>query len=223
MNKRFFVTIIVGGALAVTSCNSGGMRRNPGKVYAPDMTYSQAYDPYTHNPIFADSLTSQKPVEGTIARGMDIPYHIAETDTSAWYAMQSPYKFTEGEIAEGQRLYDIFCGVCHGQALDGNGPLYKDGNGPFAAAPANFKGANYLNMSIGRMYHAVEYGKGMMGSYAPQLHTKQRWQVLAYIKQVQAEAGGAPFTLLKGDNAIAPANDTAKATPAKTDTAVAKK
>lgn len=202
MNKRFFVTIILGGALALSACNSGGVRRNPGKIYAPDMTYSRAYDAYTENPIFEDGLTSRKPVAGTIARGNDLPYHIDQDDTTRWYALQSPYKFTEGEIAEGKRLYDIHCGICHGQKLDGNGPLYDGGNGPYAAAPANFLGPNYINMPIGKMYHAVVFGKNMMGSYASQLNTKQRWKVLAYIKQVQAENGGAPFTLLKdGENA----------------------
>lgn len=225
MNKRFFVTILIGGALALSACNSGGVRRNPGKIYAPDMTYSRAYDAYTANPIFADSLTSQKPVEGTIARGHDLPYHLNETDTGSWYAMQSPYKFNEGEIAEGKRLYDIYCGVCHGQKLDGNGPLYNDGNGPFAAAPANFKGPNYINMTIGKMYHAVVYGKNMMGSYASQLNTKQRWEVLAYIKKFQSENGGAPFTLSADGKNTAPAPaaaDSSAAAPAK-ETAVAHK
>lgn len=195
MNKQLIVTIIVGGALALTACNSGGVRRNPGKIYAPDMTYSRAYDAYTENPNFEDGLTSRKPVAGTIARGQELPYHIAESDTTSWYALQSPYKFTEGQIAEGKRLYDINCGICHGQKLDGNGPLYKDGNGPYAAAPANLNGANYINMSVGKIYHAIVYGKNMMGSYASQLNTKQRWEVIAYIKKVQSENGGAPFTL----------------------------
>jgi mono/diheme cytochrome c family protein len=220
MNKSIFATIIVGGALAISSCNSGGVRRNPGKVWAPDMTYSRAYDAYTENPNFEDSLTSRKPVAGTIARGHELPTHLTEADTSAWYAMNSPYKFTEGEIAEGKRLYDIHCGVCHGQKLDGNGPLYKDGNGPFAAAPANFKGANYLNMSIGQMYYAVVYGKNMMGSYASQLKTKERWAVLAYIKKVQAENGGAPFTLAADADAAKPA-PAAEATATTSDSTVA--
>ena len=225
MNKRFLITLAIGSALVLTACNSGGERRNPGKVYGPDMTYSRAYDPYTSNPNFKDSLTSRIPEAGTIARGMELPEHIAESDTTAWYALQSPYKFTEGEIAEGQRLYDIYCGICHGQKLDGNGPLYKGGEGPFAAAPPNFKGDNYLHMPIGKMYHAVVYGKNMMGSYASQLDTKHRWQVLAYIKKFQSENGGDAFTLSAdgtNTNTTAPVSDTAKAAST-TDSSVVKK
>lgn len=104
-------------------------------------------------------------------------------------------RFNEAELLEGQRLYDIYCGVCHGQKLDGNGPLYNGGNGKFIAAPANFKDAKYLTMPVGQMYAAVKYGKNMMGSYASQLDVRQRWQVIAYIKKVQAENGGAAFTM----------------------------
>jgi mono/diheme cytochrome c family protein len=182
-------------AMGASSCNSGYTRRNPGKAYAPDMTFSRAYDAYTANPNFADSQTSRKPVPGTIAIGHELPDHLAEGDTNAYKTFTTLHRFDEAELAEGKRLYNIYCGICHGTGLDGNGPLYKEGNGKFAAAPANFKDAKYLHMPVGQMYAGVKYGKNMMGSYASQLDVKQRWQVIAYIKKVQSENGGEPFTL----------------------------
>ena len=195
MNKTKSIVVaslIIGMGLA--SCNSGNMRRNPGKIYAPDMTYSRAYDAYTSNPNFDDSLSSREPVQGTIAMGHALPDHLIEGDTNAYKAMTTNVKFNEGELKEGKRLFLIYCGICHGEALDGQGPLYKSGK--FAAMPANFKDAKYLHMPIGQMYAAIKYGKNMMGSYASQLDAKQRWMVLAYIRQVQAgETGGMPFTM----------------------------
>lgn len=181
-------------SLGMTACNSGGMRRNPGKIYAPDMTYSRAYDAYTENLVFADSQASRLPVAGTIARGHELPDHLVEGDTTAYKTFTTKLRFSEDELNEGARLFDIYCGICHGQKLDGNGPLYNGGNGKFAAAPANFKDAKYLNMHEGVMYAAIKFGKNMMGSYASQLDQKQRWMVIAYIKKVQSENGGAPYT-----------------------------
>lgn len=199
MNKKSLITILVGSAVVLASCNSGDIRRNPGKIYGPDMTYSRAYDAYTANPNFEDSLTSRVPVKGTIARGHALPSHLSVNDTAAYTSLQSPYKFDDVELEEGKRLYNIHCGICHGDKLDGNGPLYKDGSGPFAAAPANLKsGEAYLHMPMGKMYHAVVYGKNVMGSYASQLNEHQRWAVIAYIKKVQAENGGDAYTLAKG-------------------------
>jgi hypothetical protein len=43
------------------------------------------------------------------------------------------------------------------------------------------------------MYHAIMYGKNLMGAYSSQLDAKQRWMVLAYIKSEQAKNGGSPL------------------------------
>jgi mono/diheme cytochrome c family protein len=193
MNK--FKSIVVASlalAVGLVSCDSGNMRRTPGHIYAPDMTYSRAYDAYTANPNFEDGLTSRKPVSGTIARGHEMPDHLVEGDTNAYKTFTTSLRFDEGQMDEGRRLFNIYCGICHGTGLDGQGPLFNSGK--FASMPANFKDAKYTHMSVGQMYAAIKYGKNMMGSYAAQLDIKQRWMVIAYIKKVQSENGGDAFT-----------------------------
>lgn len=197
MKRTYLITLIAAAATLWTACNSGDIHRNPGRVYAPDMTYSRAYDAYTTNPVTANGLTSQLSVPGTIARGHELPDHLKEEDTSAYYALPYPYQLNAAEIEEGGRLFNIYCGICHGEKLDGNGPLYASGK--FAAMPANLVGggAMYLHMQPGRIYHAIKYGKNMMGSYSSQLNEKQRWQVIAYVKKFQSENGGDPFNMGK--------------------------
>lgn len=210
MNKiKSIVVASLGIAICLASCNTGEMRRNPGRIYAPDMTYSRAYDAYTTNPNFSDSLTSRPPVAGTIARGHEMPDHLTEGDTQAYKTFTSNVHFNAAELKEGGRLFNIYCGVCHGTALDGQGPLFTSGK--FASMPANLKDAKYLHMPVGQMYAAIKYGKNMMGSYASQLDIKQRWMVLAYIKKIQSENGGDAFTF--GESTAAPA---AQADSAKT-------
>src|ERR1043165_1025480 len=108
MNKTQSIVVaslIIG--LGLTACNSGNTRRNPGKVYAPDMTYSRAYDAYTYNPNFADSQTSRLPVMGTVARGHELPDHLVEGDTNAYKGLTTSLRFNEDEMKEGKRIYDI--------------------------------------------------------------------------------------------------------------------
>ncbi len=199
MNKKHILSIIAAGSLMAVACNSGDIRRNPGKTYVPDMVYSRAYDAYTQGPEELGDGASLKPVKGTIARGHALPVHLTKEDTTQYYAMKSPYKFTEQELAAGKVYYNIHCGICHGSNLDGQGPLFTSGK--FAAMPANLKGENYIKMSEGKMYYAIMFGKNMMGSYASQLKDHERWAVIAYIKQVQSENGGDPFTLLASGDA----------------------
>jgi len=113
------------------------------------------------------------------------------------------------QSVEAARLYLINCGICHGTKLDGNGPLYKDGSGPYPAKPATLVGdAKYTAMTEGTMFHSITYGKGMMGSYASQVSPKQRWMIIHYIKNKQG--GGAA----KPEAAAATTDSTATA-PAK--------
>lgn len=151
------------------------------------------------------------PVSGTVARGHELPDHLVEGDTNAYKTFTTDMRFSDAELAEGGRLFNIYCGICHGTALDGQGPLFTSGK--FASMPANLKDAKYLHMSVGNMYAAIKYGKNMMGSYASQLDVKQRWQVIAYIKKVQAGSGGDAFTMGKttGEAIVAMADTTAKA------------
>jgi mono/diheme cytochrome c family protein len=91
-------------------------------------------------------------------------------------------------MKEAERLYLINCAICHGAKLDGNGPLYNGGDGPFPAKPATLVGdAKYEKMPEGEMFFSVTYGKNLMGSYAAQLDSKQRWMVIAYIKSKQPQ------------------------------------
>ncbi|MBS1782891.1 MAG: cytochrome c [Bacteroidetes bacterium] len=193
MNKtKSIVVASLMAGLGLAACNQNGEKhRNPGRTYAPDMVYSRAYDAYTYNPVFADSQSSRLPVPGTVARGHELPDHLKEGDTTAYKSFTTNLRFSDDELKEGKRLFDIYCGICHGQKLDGQGPLFASGK--FASMPANFKDAKYLHMPVGQMYAAVKFGKNAMGSYSSQLDMKQRWQVIAYIKKVQSENGGVPF------------------------------
>src|ERR1700761_203252 len=104
MNKT--KSIVVAGLVLISglaSCDSGDLRRDPGHAYTPDMYYSVAYDAYTINPNFSDSLTSRPPVAGTIARGHQLPDHLKEGDTLAYKTFTTDMRFTEDEVKEGGR------------------------------------------------------------------------------------------------------------------------
>jgi mono/diheme cytochrome c family protein len=196
----------------LASCNN--VRRNPGRVYMPDMAYSRAYETYssTEGLQKEGAHYTSMPVVGTIARGDMLQIYSLAND-SAGYAqsasVKNPLKIDSIDKKEAERLYLVNCAVCHGAKLDGNGPLYKDGNGPYPSKPATLVGdAKYEAMAEGTIFHAITYGKNAMGSYASQLNTYQRWMVVAYIKSKQGAkmAAGATADSTKGKM---PAMDTA--------------
>ena len=197
--KKLTIISFVAIITLVIAVGCSNVRREPGKVYMPDMAYSRAYETYSTSPVFVDGQTNREPVSGTVKRGDAYPFHIAMDkpgDTANYYAsraVRNPLPaLNADDLKEAERLYLINCAICHGAKLDGNGPLYNGGDGPYPAKPATLVGdAKYEAMPEGQMYYSTTYGKNLMGSYASQLQPKQRWMVIAYIKSKQAKPAAA--------------------------------
>ncbi len=198
MKKILIVSCIAVAAVVIASCND--IKREPGRVYMPDMAYSRAYETYSLTEEQKAELAkkgihfSNTPVEGTIKRGELLPFVLAndkDGDTVNYVAskqiMNPLPTLDSADHIEAERLYLVNCGICHGMKLDGNGPLYKGGEGPFSAKPATLVGdAKYEAMPEGQMFYSVTYGKNKMGSYASQLDSRRRWMVISYIKSMQS-------------------------------------
>jgi mono/diheme cytochrome c family protein len=226
MTKKFIgIAFIFLTALTFVSCSD--VRRNPGRVYMPDMAYSRALETYakldsskfTNNPAEIGEgkiYYTSYPVAGAMARGDELPFAYAMDkpgDTTNYVASrqaQNPLPALDpGQMKEAERLYLVNCGVCHGSKLDGNGPLWKDGSGPFTSAPKNLM---TLDMPDGQMFYSITYGKNMMGSYASQITDKQRWMVIHYIKAQQAgKSASAKSAASDSTGAKAKTDSTAKA------------
>ncbi|CAN5512973.1 cytochrome c [soil metagenome] len=187
-------------SLMAISCGDGAVKREQNKVYMPDMAYSRAYETYADHSNLTDSniFYNNMPVTGTVSRSENYVYHVEKDLTgdtvnyAASHTVQNPVtSLTKEAYTETERLYLINCAICHGSKLDGNGPLWKDGSGPFPAKPATLVGdAKYVAMSEGTMYYSVTYGRNLMGSYASQLTPQQRWEIIYYIKNKQGVKGG---------------------------------
>jgi len=201
MKKILIAAGIFSTSLGFVSCG-GAHGDDPGHAYMPDMYYSRAYETYGYNDVGGeyDSLKKRgitytgMPVPGTVARGDMISYHL--TNDSAGLksaeALKSPLDSiaaTPGAMKEAQRLYLVYCGVCHGDKLDGNGPLPS--GGAYVAQPANFMAPNIKAFPDGHYFYVMTFGIRTMGSYASQLTPEQRWWVLKYIRSKQGPAAAA--------------------------------
>lgn len=196
MKKLSVMSVCLLATLLVQSCG-GDVKREPGSIYMPDMGTSRAYETYAdHSNLASKNINyTNMPVVGTVARGEELPYHLKNDSTGYRLSndISNPVtQWSPADSTETERLYLINCAICHGTALNGNGPLYKDGAGPYAAKPATLVGdPNIEAKGEGDYYHVQTYGKGQMGSYASQLNRKQRWMIARYIKLKQKAAGGA--------------------------------
>src|SRR4026209_2481008 len=156
MKKIAIITGVI-AAIVFSSCRLG--KRSEGYAYMPDMFYSRAYETYaaldsskfTNDPAQAGGkiFYDRMPVMGTIARGevssfllaMDKIGDTAATNYKASANIPNPLPaLSPADSIEAARLYLVNCAICHVEKLDGNGPLFKGGDGPYTAAPKNLKG-----------------------------------------------------------------------------------
>ena len=87
---------------------------------------------------------------------------------------KNPFPRTEAGLAKAKPLYDIYCGICHGEKGDGQGYLYAKPDAKYPSAPKNFLLDEMVTAGEGRYYFAVMYGKNVMGGYADKLSYEER-------------------------------------------------
>jgi mono/diheme cytochrome c family protein len=189
-------TLIITTAVVLISCDS---KRQPGKIYMPDMTYSRAYETYAlrDSTLFtmdaADAghkiYYNGQTVTGTMKRGELAPYTVPN-DSNGLLNLSSLVKnplapLTTADSLEAARLFNINCGICHGPKAEANGPV--------AAKIGGVKSIIALSptYSDGRLFFVMTYGQNNMGSYASQLSREQRWRIVQYIRTLEPKTTAA--------------------------------
>jgi len=176
--SKIFILVLIGSTLWSCQDNS-----RPNYQFFPNMYEPVGYEAYGEYEVFPNSQEALLPVEGTIARGYSL-YDYKNTNEgyqSALQSLKSPLEVSEIDTKRGKELYDIYCGICHGNKGAGQGKLVK--REKILGVPS------YADRAItaGSIYHVIYYGKNSMGSYANLLNEEERWQVTAYVETLRAE------------------------------------
>jgi len=182
MNKtitRSFIVLLL--ILAAASCDRD--RKNPGWDYFPDMVYSNAYETYSPNEVFADGKTNQSPVEGTISRdALPFAYGIStEERTRAGRELINPLEETEESLLRGREVYQAFCLHCHGDQGDGKGYLVT--SGVYKYPVRTLISEEMKARPDGEIFHTITLGFGVMGPHGFMIHPEDRWKTIIYIRK----------------------------------------
>jgi len=216
-NKLFFGFLLV-MFLTLQSCQQP-VGNSTGSEYMPDMAHSIAYESNYYNYYYNNTWGGQDeyykfaqprlPVSGTIARGGSnpdadqkvVPYYYGNTEEERTRAtnelINSPVKITDAGLRQGKELYNTFCGICHGDKADGAGYLVRDDGGKYPVQPAILNSEEFKAASNGRYYHAIMYGKNVMGAYKDKISFEERWHVIHYIRSLHAKEDGKVYTQME--------------------------
>lgn len=173
-----FIAVLL---FSVTSCFN---KNTPNYQFMPNMYESAGYETYGEA-AFRNGVEAQLPVDGTIPRGY-VPFDIENTTEGyelAKASLVNPLDSTQVDAVRGKELYDIYCGICHGNKGDGQGKLVK--REKILGIPSYADAGRAI--TEGSIYHTIYYGKNAMGSYANQLNEEERWQVVSYVLKLKAD------------------------------------
>lgn len=86
------------------------------------------------------------------------------------------FKFDNAATLKGKEIYNKNCMSCHGT------PTKKD----YAQLPPNMPGDvsedRFKNQTDGALFYKLQQGRGLMPSFKTTLSTREKWEVIAYIR-----------------------------------------
>ncbi|MFL1010741.1 c-type cytochrome [Flavisericum labens] len=180
--KSLIKIVAIAVVFVAVSCNKSTA---PNYQFMPNMYEAVSYETYAESKAFRNGVEAQLPAEGSIPRGY-VPFDIENTTEGYTFAketLKSPLDSTQVDLERGKELYDIYCGICHGNKGDGQGKLVK--REKILGIPSYDDAGRAINE--GSIYHVIYYGKNAMGSYANQLNEEERWQVVSYVLMLKAD------------------------------------
>lgn len=188
-----------------------------------DMDIQPRYGAQAPHDLYADGRAMRKPVKGTVARGelrTDDHYHrgyetdgnletVMVTETTDGNQTEVPNYYdsfpdrvevNQDLLERGRERYGIYCGVCHGEAGYGDGPVQRRVDLLKTAAAANsgmddptsewapvrnLHEPRMRDLPLGQLYDTITRGMGKMPGYASQLSPEDRWAIVAYVRALQ--------------------------------------
>ena len=170
-------------------------RKAPIELIA-DMDRQPKLRPLEPNSFFANGMSSQPLVKGTVRQSEAIPLadgsdvYPFETEHPAVSGLQTgttnavvniPLEVSMGLMERGREKYTISCVPCHGGQGDGNGVVKYFG----ISAVKSLHDPDVVKQSDGDIYRTITWGKGVMKGYANTLSIEDRWAIVAYARALQ--------------------------------------
>ena len=184
MNSLYKIITIAIIAVTVISCRPD--KSKPNIQYMPNMYEAVSYETYQESKVFKGGVEAQLPAPHSLKRGFEV-YDFANSNEgyeSAKLNSKSPLDSVSinKEAEHTKEMFEIYCGICHGNKGDGKGWLVTQGK--ILGVP------HYKDREItaGSVNHVLKYGINSMGNYANQLNQHERWLVSDYVMKLRAES-----------------------------------
>lgn len=187
MKKIALALVLVGVALNGCTKSTTTKHAEPNVDLIQDMMESPAIKAQDFDTFDRNKGASRLPPEGTVPVGFK-PYPYPNNPELAEKNLKNPFagNFSTEILGRGQKKYETYCAVCHGDKGGGDGPVSVKWPTPIPALTVE----KAVKFQDGRIFHIISAGQGIMSSYAYQLvDEKDRWAIVNYVRNLQKMKG----------------------------------
>ncbi|MFP3940264.1 MAG: c-type cytochrome [Thermoanaerobaculia bacterium] len=149
------------------------------------------YDAQEASAFFADGKAMREPVAGTVALGelADEPAFATGRTSAGEPVARLPVPVDDALLARGEERYGIYCGPCHG--ADGSGQsMLRERSG---VATADLLQERLVQETDGHLFDVITNGLGLMQGYGYPIEPRDRWAIVAWVRELQRRAGAEPY------------------------------
>jgi mono/diheme cytochrome c family protein len=188
-----YTVLIIAGAFAVLTILVLAGRvtwfsEEPPVEFLDNMDLNPKAIPQSGYTFFADGKSFRDPIEGTVARGVDVyPLQQGDIEAAETLNVDPQLERTDFVLARGQNRFNTFCSPCHNYNAQGGSRVAT--RGEWAGIPDLTRDLT-RDLSNARIYHIVSAGQNLMPSYADKISPIDRWTIVYYLRTLQA-AGSA--------------------------------
>ena len=86
------------------------------------------------------------------------------------------------DVERGRQRYEIYCTPCHGSNGNGKGVLWERAQ----IDSRDLHEQRLVDMPAGEIFSTVTDGLGLMQGYRYPIPAQDRWAIIAYVRQMQA-------------------------------------
>jgi mono/diheme cytochrome c family protein len=198
MRNLFRFALLAGLVVSTGACNT--LDDAMVRVFGRSMRDQASFDPYENTRLPADGSVAFSAGNLTLGPGdvnignPEQPDYIIPDFTVRNTAnpadpilngLENPVSADEASLERGQELYLRNCVVCHGPEGVGTGAYVLE-KWP-ALAAYNLAGETVQGYSDGYIYGMIRVGRGSMPQYGHQVSHFDRWNIVNYVRQLQAE------------------------------------
>ena len=175
-----FVILVLAGRVTWFS-------EQPPVEFLDNMDLNKKAIPQSANGFFSDRRSQRDPVEGTVARGLEVyQLGMGDIDAAETHNVDPQLERTEFLLARGQNRFNVFCSPCHNYDAKGNNKI-TTGRGQWLGIP-DLTREQTAALSNARIFHVISAGQNLMPSYADKIAPVDRWAIIYYLRTLQGDA-----------------------------------